>query len=79
MGLRELRQNASELVRRAEAGERIEVTVSGRRSALLVPAESRRWRTWDQVAAVFEGRDDPAWETDRDLIDQDLRDPWGQR
>ncbi|WP_433802972.1 type II toxin-antitoxin system Phd/YefM family antitoxin [Actinomycetospora sp. CA-084318] len=79
VGLRELRQNASELVRRVEGGERIEVTVSGRPSAVLVPAESRRWRSWSDVAEVFEGPADPEWEFDRDQVDQELRDPWGDR
>lgn len=76
VGLRELRQNASELVRRVENGERIEVTVAGRPSAVLVPAESRRWRSWSDVVDVFEGPADPDWEADRDQIDQELRDPW---
>ena len=79
IGLRELRQNASELVRRVERGERIEVTVSGRPSAMLVPAESRRWRTWTDVSSVFEGPADPDWEDDRALISQELRDPWADR
>jgi prevent-host-death family protein len=39
VGLRELRQDASRLVRRAEAGELIEVTVQGRPAARLVPAD----------------------------------------
>jgi hypothetical protein len=34
------------------------------------------WRTYAKVAGVFSGQPDPAWETDRDLIDQQLRDPW---
>ncbi|MGH3277526.1 MAG: type II toxin-antitoxin system Phd/YefM family antitoxin [Trebonia sp.] len=76
VGLRELRQNASELVRRAEAGEEIEITVSGRPGARLVPIRPRAWRTYDEIADLFAGRPDPDWETDRDLIDQTLRDPW---
>lgn len=76
VGLRELRQNASELVRRAEAGEEIEITVSGRTSARLVPIRPRAWRTYDEIADLFAGRPDPDWETDRDRIDQALRDPW---
>ena len=38
VGLRELRQNASELVRRLEEGEEIVITVAGRPGARLVPA-----------------------------------------
>ncbi len=37
IGIRELRQNASEYVSRAEAGETIQVTDRGRPVALLVP------------------------------------------
>ena len=37
MGVRELRQRASELLRRVEAGETIEVTDRGRPVAVLAP------------------------------------------
>jgi prevent-host-death family protein len=37
VGIRELRQRASELVRRVEQGETIEVTDRGRRVAILTP------------------------------------------
>lgn len=76
VGLRELRQDASDLVRRVEAGEEITITVAGRASARLVAATSQRWRSFDQVAELFEGPDDPEWEADRDRIDQAVRDPW---
>jgi prevent-host-death family protein len=76
IGLRELRQNASDLVRRAEAGEEIEITVSGRPSARLVPIRPRAWRSYDEIADLFAGRPDPDWAKDRELIDQTLRDPW---
>ncbi|HYO85883.1 MAG TPA: type II toxin-antitoxin system prevent-host-death family antitoxin [Dermatophilaceae bacterium] len=76
VGLRELRQDASELVRRVEAGEEITITVAGRPSARLVGARSQRWRSFDQVADLFGGPEDSAWEADRQGIDQALRDPW---
>lgn len=76
VGLRELRQDASELVRRVEGGEEIEITVSGRLAARLVPATAKRWQRWDGIADAFVGRPDPAWPTDRDLIDQSVADPW---
>jgi len=37
IGLRELRQQASELLRRVEGGEQVLITVAGRPSARLVP------------------------------------------
>ena len=76
VGLRELRQDASELVRRVQGGEEIDVTVSGRLAARLVPAAPKRWQSWDDIADVFAGRPDPEWERDRDLIDQSIADPW---
>lgn len=79
VGLRELRQDASGLVRRVEAGEEITITVSGRPSVRLVPAKPIRWRTWAEVEELFRGPADPAWESDRDLVDDEVRDPWAAR
>lgn len=76
VGLRELRQQASELLRRVEAGEEVTITVAGRPSARLVPISPQTWRTYIEVADVFSGQPDPEWDTDRDRIDQQLRDPW---
>jgi prevent-host-death family protein len=52
VGIRELRQNASEYVRRAEAGETIEVTDRGRPVAVLGP----RPRLTGLAALEAEGR-----------------------
>jgi prevent-host-death family protein len=42
IGVRELRQRASDLLRRVEQGETIEVTDRGRRVAVLAPAPEGR-------------------------------------
>ena len=76
VGLRELRQDASELVRRVEAGEEIDITVAGRLAARLVPAAPKRWQRWSDIASLFTGPPDPNWERDRDLIDQTVDGPW---
>ncbi len=76
IGLRELRQNASEILRHVEAGEEVVVTVAGRPSARLIRATSRNWRTWGDISGLFAGPADPDWETDRAAIAHDLRDPW---
>ncbi len=76
VGLRELRQDASELVRRVEGGEEIDITVAGRLAARMVPAAPKRWQRWDEIADVFTGRPDPDWERDRQLIDQSVGNPW---
>lgn len=76
-GLRELRQDASALIRRAEAGERIIVTVSGRPVAEIGPVRSpRRWRHGDDVTAVFTEPVDEEWAQDLRGFDQSLRDPF---
>ena len=79
VGLRELRQDASELVRRVEAGEEIVITVAGRPSARLVAVTTQRWRGFEALAELFNGPDDTEWEIDRDRIDQTVRDPWAPR
>lgn len=78
VGLRELRQDASELVRRTEAGEEITITVSGRPAARLVPVRPARWRTWSEVADLFAGKGDPEWERTCDLVDDAVRNPWAE-
>lgn len=76
VGLRELRQQASELVRKAQDGEEVTITVAGRPAARLVPIAPKQWRTFDEIADIFDDEEDPDWEHDRDLIDQRLHDPW---
>lgn len=76
IGLRELRQQASELVRRVQAGESITVTVSGRPAARLVPVAPEPWRPSRDLVALFAGPADPDWHRDRDLVDGTARDPW---
>ncbi len=72
VGLRELRQDASALVRRVENGEQIEITVAGRLAARMVPAGPQRWRQWTDIADIFAGRPDPDWE----LIEPSVANPW---
>lgn len=76
VGLRELRQDASGLVRRVEAGEEIDITVSGRLAARLVPVTPRRWQRWDDIASLFAGPTDPEWDDLRSSIDHEVIDPW---
>ena len=75
VGLRELRQRASDLVRRVEAGEEITISVAGRPSARLVPIGPKVWRSYDEIADVFGAAEDPDWPRDRDRLDQQLRAP----
>ncbi|MET9273898.1 type II toxin-antitoxin system prevent-host-death family antitoxin [Kribbella sp. NPDC003557] len=79
LGLRELRQHASDLVRRAEAGEHLLITVSGRPAAVLGPPERDHWRRYEEIADVLRRRTDEDWESDRELVDQNLDDPWAPK
>ena len=76
VGLRELRQNASDLVRRAESGEHLTITVAGRPAAALGPVTPQAWRAWDDVADVFRGAVDEVWQGDLALLDDTPADPW---
>jgi prevent-host-death family protein len=78
VGLREMRQNASELVRRAEAGEHLTITVSGRPAAVLGPVNPRAWRQWSDLATLFDSSTDPGWGADRDRLDDSPSDPWSR-
>lgn len=79
VGLREMRQNASDLVRRAQTGERVTITVAGRPAAVLGPVTSRSWRRWDDLADMFGHPTDPEWASERDLLDNTITDPWTER
>lgn len=81
VGVREIRQRASELIRRAEAGEEIVVAVSGRPAARLVPLEApgRKWRDVAGIAHVWDTPTDPTWDSERradETVDQAVADPW---
>lgn len=80
--LKELRNNVSDILRRAEGGEDFTITVSGRPVARLEGQRDSPWVPSDRLAGLIAlGPDDTGWaaerEADRDLFDQELRDPWG--
>jgi prevent-host-death family protein len=79
IGLRQLRQNASDVIRRVEEGEQITITVAGRPGARLVPATPRNWRRWADVTELFGGPADPAWDADREAVAHEVRDPWATK
>jgi prevent-host-death family protein len=80
VAVRELRNHVSEVLRRVEQGETIEVTVQGRPVALLTPIDSRP-RTMP-TREFFAGlrQADPLLRTQlAELLTQttdDLADPW---
>jgi prevent-host-death family protein len=79
VGLREMRQNASELVRRAQAGEQVTITGAGRPAAVLGPVSPRTWRQWNDLSPLFSGPTDPNWAADRlHHVDDTVVDPWAR-
>ena len=77
IGLRELRQRASEILREVEAGETATVTVSGRPVAQIVPLRADRWTTWERISGVYDSPTDPEWDH-RDFGEPGLTDPWAR-
>jgi prevent-host-death family protein len=51
---KELRNNVGEVLRRAEAGEQITITVAGRPVAQLGPAERRQWVAGADLHAIWQ-------------------------
>jgi prevent-host-death family protein len=73
---KELRNNVSDILRRAEAGEEFTVTVAGRPVARLGPARTRQWVGGQELQQIWQT---PAPQTlDRDLerFGGSLRDPF---
>lgn len=73
---KELRNHVGEVLRRAEAGEEITITVSGRPVAQLGPARTRQWVPKAQLADLWAVPVDPALEKDLEAIGGELTDPW---
>lgn len=79
IGLRELRQNASEIVREVEAGETYDVTVSGRLAARLVPALRSRSHRFEEIADLWDGEGDPGFFDELDpSVGPEVVDPGGR-
>jgi len=78
VAIRDLRNHASDVLRRVEAGESLTVTVSGRPVAQIVPLPRRRpYLTLDEIVA---NRADAALLDElREMMPdttEDIRDPW---
>lgn len=77
VGVRELRQNASEILREVEAGEAATVTVAGRPVAQIVPIRAQSWTTWERIRSVFEPPTDAGWDDERRTFGTEvIDDPW---
>jgi prevent-host-death family protein len=73
---KELRNHVGEVLRRAEAGERITITVSGRAVAELGPIRARQWVPASQLADLWSSPRDPTIDEDLAGLGGELTDPW---
>ena len=74
---KELRNHVGEVLRRAEAGERFTITVSGRPVAELGPVRARQWVSSIQLADLWALPSDPTLEHDLQALGGQPTDPWG--
>jgi prevent-host-death family protein len=76
---KELRNKVGEVLRRAEAGEEITITVSGRPVARLGPARTREWVDDAVLAELAALPPDPTFMEDIEAFEGELVDPWADR
>lgn len=74
--LKELRNNVSDVLRRAEAGEEFTITVSGRPVARLVPIYADAWVPAARVQDIWDLPVDAELAKDLKAFGAELRDPW---
>lgn len=72
----ELRNHVSEVLRRAEAGERLTITVSGRAVAELGPLRRRRWVDTADLRELWELPPDRTLAKNLEAFGASLGDPW---
>jgi prevent-host-death family protein len=75
---KELRNNVSDVLRRAEGGEEITITVAGRPVAQLGPAERRRWVSGPALRVVWQTPAPRALAADLDELPGGLSDPFAK-
>ncbi len=73
---KELRNNVGEVLRRAEGGEEITITVSGRPVARLGPVRARQWVPSAQLVDLWATPPDPTMDKDLQALAGELTDPW---
>ena len=73
---KELRNNVGEVLRRAEAGEQITITVAGRPVAQLGPAKARQWVRGRSLGAVWQTPVPQTLAADLDRFPGSLADPF---
>ncbi len=73
---KELRNHVGEVLRRAEAGEELTITVAGRPVAQLGPTGRRRWVGGPALRAIWRTPVSPALAADIERFPVSLEDPF---
>jgi prevent-host-death family protein len=73
---KELRNNVGKVLRRAEDGEELTITVSGRPVAKLGPAGRPRWVPSHRLAELWSAPADPTFGKDLEQMGGEMVDPW---
>lgn len=73
---KELRNHVGEVLRRAEDGEELTITVSGRPVARLGPAPGARWVPSSRLAELWSTASDPTLQSDLERMGGEVVDPW---
>jgi prevent-host-death family protein len=75
---KELRNNVGRVLRRAEEGEELTITVSGRPVARLGPARGAQWVPSGRLAELWDSPPDPTFEDDLERLGGEMVDPWAE-
>ncbi len=73
---KELRNNIGQVLRRAEEGEEMTITVSGRPVAHLGPVRRAHWVPSNRLAEIWSLPPDPTFERDLERMGGEMVDPW---
>jgi prevent-host-death family protein len=74
---KELRNNVSEVLRRAEAGEEFTVTVAGRPVAQLGPVRARHWVGGPSLRQIWQTPPPRGLQADLERFPGEAADPFG--
>jgi len=73
---KELRNHVGEVLRRAEAGEELEITVSGRPVAKLSPLDKPAFVSAERMREIYRSPTDPTWLDDIKSMTASFADPF---
>ena len=75
---KELRNHVGEVLRRAEGGEELTITVAGRPVAELGPIRRPHWVPSSRLARLWALPPDPSLEKDLERMGGEMVDPWAE-